>query len=85
VHGVDEGTHVVDGRLGQPAVPEVQDVARTPAGALQDWQIFARLLDESYAGPDEIFAALAREIPAYGGLDYEKIGALGADLEAQRQ
>ena len=62
---------------GRAAVP--------PAGALQDWQIFARLLDEKYAGPDEIFAALAREIPAYSGLNYQKVGALGADPEAQRQ
>jgi NADH-quinone oxidoreductase subunit G len=56
-----------------------------PAGALQDWEIFSRLLGESYAAPEEIFAVAAREVPAYAGLDYEKIGALGADLEAQKQ
>ena len=29
-------------------------------------------------------AAIARQAPAYAGLDYEKIGPLGADLEARR-
>jgi NADH-quinone oxidoreductase subunit G len=54
-----------------------------PAGALQDWQIFSRLLGDSYAGPEAVFAVVACGVPAYAGLDYEKIGALGADLEAR--
>jgi predicted molibdopterin-dependent oxidoreductase YjgC len=79
--GEKEGTYT--NRRGR--VQKLNAAIVPPAGALQDWQIFARLLDESYAGPGAIFAALAQEIRAYGGLDYEKIGALGADLEAQRQ
>src|ERR1041384_4445061 len=79
--GEKEGTYT--NRRGR--VQKLNAALVPPAGALQDWQIFARLLDEGYAGPDEIFAALAREIPGYSGLDYEKIGALGADPEAQRQ
>jgi NADH-quinone oxidoreductase subunit G len=54
-----------------------------PGGALQDWEIFARLLGEGYASAEEVFAAMARDVPAYRGLTYEKIGALGADLDAQ--
>jgi predicted molibdopterin-dependent oxidoreductase YjgC len=34
----------------------------------------------SFSTPAEIFAALAREIPAYGGLSYEQIGDLGFQL-----
>src|SRR5262249_30999806 len=79
--GEKEGTYT--NRRGR--VQKLNAALDAPAGALQDWQSFALILDQSYAGPDEIAAALAREIPAYGGLDYEKIGALGADLEAQRQ
>jgi NADH-quinone oxidoreductase subunit G len=56
-----------------------------PPGALQDWQIFSRLLGEEFAGAEAIFAALARSVPAYSGLTYETIGPLGAELEAQKQ
>jgi NADH-quinone oxidoreductase subunit G len=79
--GEKEGTYTNRGgrvqKLNAAIVP--------PAGALQDWQIFSRLLGQSYAGPEAVFAAAAREVPAYAGLNYEKIGALGADVEAQHR
>ncbi|HEY1266407.1 MAG TPA: molybdopterin-dependent oxidoreductase [Candidatus Binatia bacterium] len=79
--GEKEGTYT--NRRGR--VQKLNPALVPPAGALQDWEIFARLLGESYAGPADIFTVLARQAPAYAGLDYKKIGALGADLEAQRQ
>jgi predicted molibdopterin-dependent oxidoreductase YjgC len=56
-----------------------------PLGALQDWEIFSRLLARAgekaaYATAPEIFLALAREIPAYGGLSFGKIGDQGFQL-----
>jgi predicted molibdopterin-dependent oxidoreductase YjgC len=56
-----------------------------PGGALQDADIFLRILGlagekNSYAGAAEIFAALAREIPSYKGLDYDSIGDQGMEL-----
>jgi len=79
--GEKEGTYTNRGgrvqKLNAAIVP--------PAGALQDWQIFSRLLGQSYAGPEAVFAAAAREVPTYAGLNYEKIGALGADVEAQHR
>ena len=56
-----------------------------PVGALQDWEIFSRLLGEHYASPEEIFLAAARAVSVYGGLDYEKIGPLGAEVVTQPQ
>jgi NADH-quinone oxidoreductase subunit G len=60
-----------------------------PDGALQDCDIFLRLLDaagekHSYASAAEIFAALAREIPSYQGLDYDSIGGQGIELGSGR-
>ncbi|HWP58769.1 MAG TPA: molybdopterin-dependent oxidoreductase [Candidatus Acidoferrales bacterium] len=57
-----------------------------PAGALPDWEIFARLFALAgapipYANPGDVFAALSAEIPAYRGLSYERIGELGVQLE----
>jgi len=36
VHHVDQCDDVIDGRVGKDAVSEVEDVAVTPAGLLQD-------------------------------------------------
>jgi predicted molibdopterin-dependent oxidoreductase YjgC len=60
-----------------------------PDGALQDCDIFLRLLDaagetHSYASVAEIFAVLAREIPSYKGLDYASIGDQGIELGSGR-
>jgi len=56
-----------------------------PEGALPDSEIFARLLElagerNGYETPGQIFAALAREIPAYEKLTYDSIGAQGIEL-----
>jgi predicted molibdopterin-dependent oxidoreductase YjgC len=56
-----------------------------PDGALQDSEIFIRLLEGagekvSYSTPGEIFAALSSEIAAYKGLDYDSIGEQGREL-----
>ena len=53
-----------------------------PQGALQDWEIFSRLLAQagekiSFQGPAEIFQAIARERAGYGGLSYDAIGDHG--------
>ena len=56
-----------------------------PAGALQDWEIFSRLLARAgekmtFSVPAQIFQAIAQEVPAYSGLSYDKIGNHGAQL-----
>jgi predicted molibdopterin-dependent oxidoreductase YjgC len=64
-----------------------------PEGARQDCEIFLRLLDAagykfSYSTPMEIFDALAKELPAYHGLNYAAIGEQGVQLaggEAKQQ
>lgn len=79
--GEKEGTYT--NRKGR--VQKLNAALVAPEGTLPDSEIFLRLLDIAgeplaYSAPAEIFAALAREIPAYGGLDYEKIGDLGIEL-----
>ncbi|TAK06287.1 NADH-quinone oxidoreductase subunit L, partial [bacterium] len=56
-----------------------------PAGALQDWEIFARLQGKagekiSYLTPAQIFQAISHEIPRYRGLSYLRIGDQGIQL-----
>jgi predicted molibdopterin-dependent oxidoreductase YjgC len=56
-----------------------------PEGALQDCDIFVRLLEAAgetngYGTAEEIFTILAQEIPSYNGLDYETIGDQGVEL-----
>jgi predicted molibdopterin-dependent oxidoreductase YjgC len=58
-----------------------------PPPALQDWEIFSRLLSQagektSYRDPREIFHEITRQIPVYKNLSYEKIGELGMQLES---
>jgi NADH-quinone oxidoreductase subunit G len=79
--GEKEGTYT--NRQGR--VQKVNAALIAPEGALQDSDIFIRLLDlagarNSFRTPGDIFAALAREIPAYGGLDYDAIGDQGIAL-----
>ena len=54
-------------------------------GAREDWRILLDLaakleLPLDYGGPEEIFLALASELPAFAGLTYETIGAQGVDI-----
>jgi NADH-quinone oxidoreductase subunit G len=79
--GEKEGTYT--SRKGR--VQKLNAAVIPPEGAWQDSEIFIRLLEASgetvgYSSPGEIFAALAREIPAYKGLDYDSIGGQGAEL-----
>jgi len=57
-----------------------------PPSALQDWEIFNRLITlagekAAYPSPQEIFQQIAAKIPAYNTLAYETIGELGVQLE----
>jgi NADH-quinone oxidoreductase subunit G len=81
--GEKEGTYT--NRKGR--VQRLNAALIAPEGALQDSEIFARLLDltgetHGYSTPAEIFAAVAREIPAYAKLDYDLIGAQGIELRS---
>jgi NADH-quinone oxidoreductase subunit G len=83
--GEKEGTYT--NRRGR--VQKLNAAIVPPAGARHDWEIFSRLLAEagekiSFSTPAEIFAALARTVPAYRGLSYEKIGDLGFQLDTQQ-
>jgi NADH-quinone oxidoreductase subunit G len=56
-----------------------------PEGAMQDCEIFIRLLDAAgariaYSTPAEIFDAMATEVPVYRGLNYAAIGTQGIQL-----
>ena len=79
--GEKEGTYT--NRAGR--VQRLVAAVIAPEGALQDSEIFLRLLDgagaaQAYATPAEIFAAITHEVAAYQGLDYDSIGALGTEL-----
>jgi predicted molibdopterin-dependent oxidoreductase YjgC len=76
--GEKEGTYT--NRNGRVQKLNVATIA--PEGAMQDHEIFIRLLDAagervSYSTPAEIFDALANEVPAYRGLNYTAIGEQG--------
>jgi NADH-quinone oxidoreductase subunit G len=76
-----EGTYT--NRKGR--VQRINAALVPPEGALQDCDIFARLLvaageTDGYASAEEIFTVLAQEIPAYKGMDYESIGDQGIEL-----
>jgi NADH-quinone oxidoreductase subunit G len=84
--GEKEGTYT--NRNGR--VQQLNAAAIAPEGALQDWEIFVRLLDASaesfsYSTPSEIFEALAKAAPGYQGLDYATIGAQGFQLGSEVQ
>ncbi len=79
--GEKEGTYT--NRAGR--VQRVRAAVIAPEGALQDSEIFLRLLDaagagQAYSTPAAVFAAMAREVADYRGLDYDSIGALGTEL-----
>ena len=79
--GEKEGTYT--NRKGR--VQKLNAATIAPDGAMQDWEIFVRLLDAagekvSFSTPSEVFDSLAQEVPAYRGLNYSVIGAQGAQL-----
>src|SRR5262245_60878800 len=79
--GEKEGTYT--NRKGR--VQKLNAALIAPDGALQDSEIFLRLLESAgekleHSTPAEIFAALSWEIPSYRGLDYERIGSQGIEL-----
>jgi NADH-quinone oxidoreductase subunit G len=83
--GEKEGTYT--NRKGR--VQKLNAAVIPPEGALQDCEIFLRLLNAagepgSYASVAEIFAALAWDIPTYKGLDYDSIGDQGIELGSGR-
>jgi predicted molibdopterin-dependent oxidoreductase YjgC len=87
--GEKEGTYT--NRNGRVQKLKVATIA--PEGAMQDCEIFVRLLDAagakvSYSTPVEVFDALAKEVPAYHGVNYAAIGEQGVQLggvEAKQQ
>ena len=87
--GEKEGTYT--NRNGRVQKLNVATIA--PEGALKDCEIFVQLLDAagdkvSYSTPVEVFDALAKEVPAYHGLNYAAIGEQGVQLgggEAKQQ
>ena len=79
--GEKEGTYT--NRKGR--VQKLNAAVIPPDGALQDSDIFMRLLAAAgetvgYSSPGEIFAALARQVAAYKDLNYDSIGAQGSEL-----
>lgn len=79
--GEKEGTYT--NRRGR--VQKLNAALIPPEGAMQDSEIFTRLLElagerDGYGSPAEIFAALTREIAAYRGLDFASIGDQGVEV-----
>jgi predicted molibdopterin-dependent oxidoreductase YjgC len=73
-----EGTYT--NRKGR--VQKLNPAVVRPEGALHDWEIFGRLLNElgepiSCGKPGEIFRQLAAEVPRYKNLTYETLSEQG--------
>jgi predicted molibdopterin-dependent oxidoreductase YjgC len=69
----------------QGRVQKLNQAVIPPEGALQDGEIFLRLLDLSgeklaYGTPSQIFDALAQEKSAYRGISYATLGDNGVLL-----
>ena len=87
--GEKEGTYT--NRKGR--VQKLNAAVIPPEGALQDCEIFIRLLEAAgeklaYSTPSAVFDALAKEVPGYRGLSYAAIGLQGVQLgggEAKQQ
>jgi NADH-quinone oxidoreductase subunit G len=76
--GEKEGTYT--NRKGR--VQKLNAAILAPEGAMQDCEIFVRLLAASgdqapYSTPSQVFDALAREVAEYQGLNYAAIGSQG--------
>jgi NADH-quinone oxidoreductase subunit G len=81
--GEKEGTYT--NRKGR--VQRVNAAVIPPEDARQDSEIFLQLLAAAgetlpYSSPSDIFGAIAREVPAYQGLDYDAIGGQGVELRS---
>ena len=81
--GEKEGTYT--NRKGR--VQKLNGALIPPEGALQDSEIFIRLLNlagerNGYANPAEIFRSLAQEIVSYQHLDFDSIGDQGSEVGA---
>ena len=79
--GEKEGTYT--NRQGR--IQKLNAAVIAPEGVMQDSDIFIRLLDlagarNGFQTAGDVFAAVAREIPAYGGLNYDAIGNQGIEL-----
>jgi NADH-quinone oxidoreductase subunit G len=79
--GEKEGTYT--NRKGR--VQKLSTAIIAPDGAVQDCEIFLRLLDAagekvSYSTPEEVFDRLAQEVTSYQGLDYAAIETQGIQL-----
>jgi len=79
--GEKEGTYT--NRKGR--LQRLNAAVIAPENALQDAEIFIRLLDAAgevvdYSTPQKIFAALSADIARYGKIDYDLIGDQGIEL-----
>jgi predicted molibdopterin-dependent oxidoreductase YjgC len=67
---------------GQPALPPLGD-------SREDWRVLADLaarMGRAFAcqGPPQVFQAIAKAVDSFRGLDYDIIGAQGADVAISR-
>jgi NADH-quinone oxidoreductase subunit G len=61
------------------------NAAIPPVGiARPEWQTLTALLGASYATIEDVFAEMAREIPALAGLNLSKIGDAGVELKIEQ-
>jgi NADH-quinone oxidoreductase subunit G len=62
------------------------NAAIPPVGiARPEWQTLTALLGASYATIEDVFAEMARTLPALAGLNLSKIGDLGVELKIEAQ
>ncbi|HSE83001.1 MAG TPA: molybdopterin-dependent oxidoreductase, partial [Thermodesulfobacteriota bacterium] len=68
-------------------VQRVKKAISPPGSAKPDWEILSLLGKNfqkesfTYTNPSQIMLEVAEKIPAYKGMNYEKIGALGLQTE----
>jgi NADH-quinone oxidoreductase subunit G len=61
------------------------NAAIPPVGiARPEWQTLTALLGENYAAIEDVFADMARTLPALAGLNLSKIGDLGVELKFEQ-
>ena len=61
------------------------NAAIPPVGiARPEWQTLTALLGEKYAAIEDVFAEMARTLPALAGLNLSKIGDLGVELKIEQ-
>lgn len=82
--GEKEGTYT--NRKGR--VQKLNAALVSPPGALQDWEIFSRLLGmaggkDLFLAPGQVFQEIARQIPGYSELSYTRLGEHGIPLGSE--